>query len=487
MGLPATGIADVATQNLLKLENDRNYSLLVSESNKMRFRALVAGAGNDGARIAALVDLLTSPAFSRLSSGDQALIAEALARSNLDAGTIANLAKLIDGWDFKDLMPGPKSAVLDHVKNHPDARSVAAIDADLRSDSSRGALLVRADAEWKRDAAGARAGGAFGRNGSDTPLKAATDPIPASAWNDPVQLVGRMTQNAEGVRGANSSSRCGPTNLLAGALLQGTDVAAKYLEKAASNAGGHLVDGQKRELVEIAGRIRNHSATFDDLSRASDLLYRAANTRMSLGQWRSENPTTPLLNETQRAQLDALLAKDPNFSPNDLKQLSALLSAALDFEVSVAIVDEPPTGKGVVLNYRPGANPSGDSGARLDDGELRKAAKAGGLGAGGVEYNPGGSDAAGRVLDHLKPGESAVLRLSGNPSGNQADHFITVGILKDGRPFIYNPDPARGDATLTVGRAFGDQLAEFTDELAKYSQRATQSAGDHAAATKVSY
>ena len=42
-------------------------------------------------------------------------------------------------------------------------------------------------------------------------------------------------------------------------------------------------------------------------------------------------------------------------------------------------------------------------------------------------------------------------------------------------PTCYNPDPFRGDATLTVGRSSGPQTQSFTDELNKYNQRANQS------------
>jgi hypothetical protein len=105
----------------------------------------------------------------------------------------------------------------------------------------------------------------------------------------------------------------------------------------------------------------------------------------------------------------------------------------------------------------------------------------------GLAYNARGFDPAGAALDHLKPGESAVLQVTGDPAGNHADHFVTVGLLKDGRPYIYNPDPAPGDATLTVGRATEPQPDPFTGELAKYSKRANQSAGDGVAATRISY
>jgi peptidoglycan hydrolase-like protein with peptidoglycan-binding domain len=64
VGLPVTGVADAATQKLLKLENDRGYSLMVSASNRALIRQLFARPGLDGARMDAMVSLLTDSAFN---------------------------------------------------------------------------------------------------------------------------------------------------------------------------------------------------------------------------------------------------------------------------------------------------------------------------------------------------------------------------------------------------------------------------------------
>ena len=71
---------------------------------------------------------------------------------------------------------------------------------------------------------------------------------------------------------------------------------------------------------------------------------------------------------------------------------------------------------------------------------------------------------------------------------NSARGRISEGKLKDGRPFIYNPDPQAGDATLTVGVIGKKQSASFDAEVAKYSGRAHLDLEKASpAATKVKY
>lgn len=66
--------------------------------------------------------------------------------------------------------------------------------------------------------------------------------------------------------------------------------------------------------------------------------------------------------------------------------------------------------------------------------------------------------------------------------------LLAVGKLKDGRPYVYNPDPYGGDATLTVGVVKGPQSASFRNEVAKYSARAQRDLGlKDPQATKVKF
>jgi hypothetical protein len=372
VGLPATGIADAATQHLLKLESDNGYHVHVGEVTKVRVRELLATTGLDGARIEGAVKLLTETRMTtRLDDHAHALLVQALGYAKADPAFADGLAKLLTDEKFVDLATDEKTAMVAYVKNHADARMVGNVLRMLQGEPDAGTMVGLASKELKREQAAAGTGAAHGRNATQDHLMAATGRIPDAAWKDTTLLVGRLTQNATGSDGVDSINRCGPANLLAGALLQGPDAAASLLEKTST-------------------------------------------TRPS-----------------------------------------------------------------------PAANRDGPIGGGLDIGELAKAADAGGLKSSRIAFSPKGADAAADVLKHLKPGESAVLLLAGGAGGTAADHFVSVGVLKDGRPYIYNPDPLPGDATLTVGTAIDPQPKVFTDELAKYSARATSAAHAGAAAVRI--
>jgi hypothetical protein len=489
VGLPATGIADAATQNLLKLESDNGYHVHVSEVTKVRVRELLATPGLDGARIEGAVKLLTETRMTtRLDDHAHALLVQALGNAKLDPAFADGLAKLLTDEKFVDLATEDKTAIVAYVKNHADARMVGNVLRMLQGEPDAGTMVGLASKELKREQAAAGTGAAHGRNATQDHLMAVTGRIPDAAWKDTTLLVGRLTQNATGSDGVDSINRCGPANLLAGALLQGPDAAASLLEKTSATAGNFLTREERRELKALAGQIRDRSASFEDMSLAQDLLYRASNRRMTLQQWVGENPNPANLNSAQKTELAALLSQTTAYTPKDLGRLSALISKSLGREVTARFVDEPLLGtKAVMLEYQasPAANRDGPIGGGLDIGELAKAADAGGLKSSRIAFSPKGADAAADVLKHLKPGESAVLLLAGGAGGTAADHFVSVGVLKDGRPYIYNPDPLPGDATLTVGTAIDPQPKVFTDELAKYSARATSAAHGGAAAVRI--
>ena len=301
------------------------------------------------------------------------------------------------------------------------------------------------------------------------PLASAKGRIPESAWIDATQLVSRMTQNSDDPNDPNSDLRCGPTNLLAAALLQGgPSGAAKLVKSIADRSGNTLLPDEKNELKTIAARIKNHTATFDDLSRAQNLMYAVTNTRLGLNEALSTMSVETLSAAKQR-ELDGIGAKVPNLSSSEAKRMGELLSERFATDVKVVVDTDGPGGKEVFVQLTPGDGQSDRSG--LDEKELRAGAKNGGLKAAKTAYDPTAADSAEQVLKKLKPGESVVLPLKGSASSAEPDHFVSVGVLKDGRPYIYNPDPQQGDATLTVGYAKPPQARSFETELAKYSPR----------------
>jgi hypothetical protein len=326
---------------------------------------------------------------------------------------------------------------------------------------------------------------ALGRHGGPAAhMPSTSGRIPASAWADPTVLVGQLRQSAVTVDDANARNRCGPTNLLVAALLQGPDAAAKFLDQMAAN-GRNLTKAEKADLKALADQVRNKNASYEDLSLAMDYAYRAGDRRMGIDQWVSTfpslgntPPTHPGLSNTEVTRLLTLALKQGNAKPAELQELSRLVSKASGVTMTATIANDISVNKQLIaLNYKAGEPElrNGNIPGGFDDGELRALAGMATQRAGNVAYDLHGRDPVGSVLQRLKPGESAVIPLSGSPTSNRADHYISVGILKDGRPYIYNPDPFRGDATLTVGRSSGPQTQSFTDELTKYNQRANQS------------
>jgi peptidoglycan hydrolase-like protein with peptidoglycan-binding domain len=481
MKLPATGVADAATQNLLKVEGDLFYSGELDESEKVAMRKLVLESSQDGTKAEALANLLTDPAFSKWTSPDfRRVILDCVANAKLDPTYVDALRGLLHYDWFKDDRYSLET--LAYVKQHPGTASIADVRQQLRYEPD--AFRPKAAAAMREEAKLATAAVAMGKNTTSGSLFGATGPIPDAAWKNPVEIVGRWTQNAHGVRGTHSGERCGPTSLLAGALLQGADVAAGVLDKTAAGAGQRLVDGEKRELQKIAERLRGHTATFDDLSRAGDLLYRAAKTRTTMQYALQNTPALAELGSAKVARMNELAALGTALTEPQRRELSGLLSRAMERDVDVRIVDGPHGGKTVMVDYRPGFGATHEG---LDVQELRHAAGAGGLVAQGIGYDTSSHFSAGKTLGYLKPGESAVLQLAGDPASNQADHYVTIGILADGRPYVYNPDPAQGDNTLTVGSARGPQPDAFHAELARYNERAHQASADRPLATKIAY
>ncbi len=135
----------------------------------------------------------------------------------------------------------------------------------------------------------------LGKNNADEPLPTAKGEISETEWNDPVKLVGKLTQvsaDTSATDAAHSNMRCGASNLLASTLLQkGRDGAADMLEKEAANAGNSLTQDEKEELKGIAGQLRSKAPQmrYDDLSMAQDYLYKIGNAGTHPGMKKGES------------------------------------------------------------------------------------------------------------------------------------------------------------------------------------------------------
>ena len=488
MGLKPTGVADAATQHLLKLEGDEHYSSNVSESNKQRVRELVAGAGGDAKRIEALSALFDSGRFTvGLNDGMRAQVLAAIAQAKADPAFVKDLQTLLNNDRFKALDPDGQSAVLQYLVNPKHANptmSANVLKMMTPTDVSLMVELGKKELQAAQAATDAREPPrALGRNDGTGHLPVATGLIPAAAWRDPIAIVGQLRQTgASAVDDVNARNRCGPANLLAAALLNGPEAAAKFLDNVAKKDAAFLTADERADLKSIAGQLRSGGVSYEDLSLAMDLVYRAGDRRVGIGQWLTLAPTLgqtppslPPLSGAQAQRLHDLILKQDAVSPTELREMSQLISKATGMPMTATLVDDYSVGKrSVVLNRAPRAEDLrvGTPMGGLDDGELIAVARAGAPRADYVAYDLHGTAPVTAVFDRLKPGESAVIPLAGSAGSNKPGHYVSVGILKDGRPYIYNPDPAPGDNTLTVGHSSGPQPKAFADELAKYNERA---------------
>jgi hypothetical protein len=290
-----------------------------------------------------------------------------------------------------------------------------------------------------------------------------TGPIPPDAWNNPTQIVGNLRQDSGKPGDVSGDDRCGPTNLLAATLLQGKDKAAALVANAAKSP--NLSPGQQQQLKDISQGIKLGTASYDDLNKAGSLMYQAANTRTTVEQAVGDKQHEFDVTKLSQPELDTwhkLSAKKPEqLTKADQKTMSDLLTKATGVPSQVNVADDPrQPGKKVAFVNFPGGRPGDSSG--LDDGELASFAKTSGLKTSGGKLEEG--DSPRDMLPNLKPGQATVMRV-GLTNGENPNHFVTVGKLPDGRPYIYNPSPQSGEATLAIGSKNPPQPPGFDEKL----------------------
>lgn len=305
-----------------------------------------------------------------------------------------------------------------------------------------------------------------------------TGPIPAGMWKNTPELVGNLRQDTGRAGDVSGDDRCGPTNLLASRLLSGgSKAAADFL--AAEAKSKNLSPAEQKRLTDLSKAVRSESATFDDLNEATTLLYKAANTRTSYDQFGNDPAIDRSIDvgklggdftEYRNLHFKAL-SHPEQMTAADAKRLSELITKGSGVETKVSLATDPRNPKKhflqVAVNSQRGPDHSG-----LDDGELAAFAKAGGLkpksGAIEVKKVEEGYDVTASTLKKMGKGESRVLRVGLTTADTDPNHFVTIGKLPDGRPYIYNPSPQGGEPTLRIGRAKDPQTDQFTaatDEL----------------------
>jgi hypothetical protein len=297
--------------------------------------------------------------------------------------------------------------------------------------------------------------GSYGVNRNAGPQHSAAGRISSAEWSDPARLVSKLTQNPHGRLRAQSSAACSASNLIGAALLSGgPDKAAALLDRVAKDGNLNLGPEEQRQLSGIASKIRDRTATFGDMNLAQELVYRAGNTQASAVDLAEQAQSSRSLNAREKQEV-SVLANDGS----DVPKLERLLSRALGREVHLDNGWERVTDR---------ARTRDTSG--LTDDELKTLGTAAAPGARHHELTAPNDTIEG-IANALQPGEAVTIRVAGDDKGTRPDHYVTVGRQKDGTFYLYNPDPARGDATLVLGGKGPRADADFIQRTGKYDGR----------------
>lgn len=324
---------------------------------------------------------------------------------------------------------------------------------------------------------------AFGRNptrGSEGKMTLPTSSgrISDAAWNNPAEIVGNMRQDSTAAGDVNGDDRCGPTNLLAIAMLGGKASAVKFLETQANTL--KLSPSEKAELKQIAADLKAGNGSYESLTQAQNLLYKGGNTRADMGDMYALAEKSPRTDANDMAKLRAVLDKDVSrWTRTDKQTAEAVFTKAAGKPITIELSADP-RGTGKQSAFVKTQDGVGNHSA-LDDGEIAAHAKAGGMKATSKTYAVSELTASATdVLKSLKAGEAAVVRvaLTSIEGDETPGHFVTIGKLPDGRPYIYNPSPANEDATLVIGKAGRAPGSTFEAELSKYDDRSFKDAGN---------
>lgn len=299
--------------------------------------------------------------------------------------------------------------------------------------------------------------GSYGVNKqANRPQYSATGKISSADWADPARLMSKLTQNPHGKLRAQSSASCSASNLIGAALLSGgPDQAAALLDRVAKDSSLNLGPEEQKQLSGIADKIRNRTATFEDLNLAQELAYRAGNTRASATDLADQAQGSKKLSAKEK-RLAKVLAGDGSDTP----KLEKLLSKALGREVHL-----DSQGWERVSDKTRTKDISG-----LTDDELKDLGTSAAPGARPHELVAPGDTIEG-IANDLKPGEVVTIRVAGNDRGLAPDHYVTVGRRKDGTFYLYNPDPSKGDATLVIGGKGPKADVDFVKRTDKYNDR----------------
>jgi len=345
--------------------------------------------------------------------------------------------------------------------HHHQAKGVEKTDAAKKPDPSPSAPATRpagaGDAFSTTPAAKPPlAEGNYGVSNQASGLPSAHGRISDAEWADPAKLVSKLTQYPHGKKDTQSEATCGPSNVLGAAMLSGgSDAAAGVLKDAAKSST--LTDKEKTELNDIGDRVKAHTATFEDLNKAQELMYRSAHTRIPATDAIDQAIDSGKLNGHEVKELKKALAAEQAAADDPMKS-DPKNQATIERLVGKAFNETVHVDNGYI-NVSAKRHTTDVGG--LGDDELAKLA---GPTQSSVSVGPDFM----KQVKALAPGQALTVRVGAKHNEANADHFVTVGRRKDGSFYIYNPDPGKGDATLSLGKSVS---GKFEDELKKYELR----------------
>lgn len=309
--------------------------------------------------------------------------------------------------------------------------------------------------------------GAHGVRKGASPVHSASGKISSAEWADPARLMSRLTQNPHGKLHAQSSAACSAANMLGAALLSGgPDKAAALLDRVAKDGSLHLGPEEQKQLGGIASKIRDRTATFEDLNRAQELVYRAGNTTASALDLSNQAQSSNKLSPKEKSEVDKLARNG-----RDEARLETLLSKAFGREVRLDDGWEKVTSKTRTQDI-----------SGLTDIELVDLATAAAPGARQQPFTAPHDSIEG-IANDLKPGEAVTIRIASDDKGGDPNHYVTVGRQQDGTFYLYNPDPSKGDATLVTGGKGPKADEGFLARTDQYNDRVVEETDMHGVTT----
>ncbi len=220
-------------------------------------------------------------------------------------------------------------------------------------------------------------------------------------WDGPAAL-NALHQVDDNPDTKSDEHRCGPSTLLAGAVMKGPESVAKICDNLYAN-GKNLTKEDQAKLEEINHKMLGGEGTVEDLHLLQDMMYRSAGG-----------------------------------NGGDLKN-----EQLLELQKQTGLVDKDQADK----DYKSGEKNTNSDGTVVKEPNDSR-----------TFTDP---ERGQKMISNLKPGESRVMNI--DPNGNGAPHhYVTVGKDKDGREYIYDPYPKENEPNVVYKDQRPDAFDRYT-------------------------